>query len=145
MNNILWYQPEVLSEQDIVILNGNRLENGIERNEAFDKLKKVADRAIGKKRPWHGYLDGYYFVKGSLEKKDERGRPLSFMFISDDEDGKKQLYKLLRDIEIDLSPETEALLQTHIVKGGHYKVILWAVVLFCIVTAVYIICNKYGK
>lgn len=145
MNNILWYQPEILSEPDVVILNGIRLNEGCERNTAFEKLNRVADKAIGKKRPWKGYLKGYYFVKGNLNKKDERGRSLSFMFISDDKKGKEQLYKMLGSLEIELSPETEKLVQMYDFKWNNYKTIFWTITLLLLITVLYIIRNKYGK
>lgn len=40
MNNILWYQPAKLSDKDIVIKNGIILEEGTERFEAFQNLKR---------------------------------------------------------------------------------------------------------
>ena len=32
MNNILWYQPAILSEKDVIIYNGNPLEEGLGRS-----------------------------------------------------------------------------------------------------------------
>jgi len=145
MSNILWYQPEKLSDSDVVILNGNHLPNGIERDNAFSKLKKVADKAIGKKRPWQGYIDNYYFVKGSLDKLDERGRPLSFMFISDSDNGETKLRDTLRGVGIGLSLDTSNLLKKKVIRGTGKKAILFTLLLLCIVVLIYILSNKYGK
>ena len=46
MNNILWYQPAKLSDKDIVIKNGIILEEGTERFEAFQNLKKVSVKNV---------------------------------------------------------------------------------------------------
>lgn len=69
MNNILWYQPAKLSDKDIVIKNGIILEEGTERFEAFQNLKKVSEKAIGKERPWHGKLVTIISSRAILKKK----------------------------------------------------------------------------
>lgn len=106
MNNILWYQPAKLSDKDVVIKNGNILEEGTERLEAFQNLKKVSDKAIGKERPWHGKIGHYYFVKGNFEEKDERGRQLSFLFISDATNGKEAFFDTLKKINKQVNEKT---------------------------------------
>ena len=106
MNNILWYQPAKLSDKDIVIKNGIILEEGTERFEAFQNLKKVSEKAIGKERPWHGKIGNYYFIKGNFEEKDERGRHLSFLFISDALNGKQAFFDTLKKINKQVNEKT---------------------------------------
>jgi len=112
MNNILWYQPEILSEKDIIIHNGRFLEEGLDRIEVFNKLKEISEKTIGKERPWQGKIDKYYFVKGSFTAKDERGRNLSFMFISDATDGRKELIETLKVANKDMTEQTKACLNS---------------------------------
>ena len=145
MNNILWYQPEKLSDGDVVLFNGTPLSNGVERDNAFNQLKVVSDKATGKKRPWQGYVDNYYFVKGSLDRLDERGRPLSFIFISDSNNGKKELYNSLKKIGIDVSADTSNFLRKNVSRRNRSKILLSIVLLLCILLLIYFLNNKYGK
>ena len=110
MNNILWYQPAKLSDKDIVIKNGIILEEGTERFEAFQNLKKVSEKAIGKERPWQGKIGHYYFIKGNFKEKDERGRQLAFLFISDAPNGKEALINILKVINQEVNEKTESCL-----------------------------------
>lgn len=112
MNNILWYQPAKLSDKDVVIKNGIILEEGTERIEAFQNLKKVSEKAIGKERPWHGKIGNYYFIKGNFEKKDERGRRLSFLFISDAPNSTEVFFDTLKVINQKLDEQTATCIAT---------------------------------
>ena len=145
MNNILWYQPEKLSDGDVVIFNGTPLSNGAERDNAFSKIKVVADKVIGKKRPWQGYVDNCYFVKGSLDRLDERGRPLSFIFISDSNNGKVDLQNTLKNVGMEVSLDTSILLKETVTKRTMNKIILSTVLLFCILLIIYFLNSRYGK
>lgn len=122
MNNILWYQPAKLSDKDVVIKNGIILEEGTERLEAFQNLKKVSNKAIGKERPWHGKIGNYYFIKGNFEEKDERGRQLSFLFISDAPNGKEAFFDTLKAINQKLDEQTATCIATQ--TGSIYKPII---------------------
>ena len=122
MNNILWYQPAKLSDKDVVIKNGNILDEGTERLEAFQNLKKISEKAIGKERPWHGKIGNYYFIKGNFEEKDERGRHLSFLFISDAPNGKEALINTLKAINQEVNEKTESCLSSQ--KSSVFNAIL---------------------
>lgn len=130
MNNILWYQPAKLSDKDIVIKNGIILEEGTERFEAFQNLKKVSEKAIGKERPWHGKIGNYYFIKGNFEEKDERGRHLSFLFISDAPNGKQAFFDTLKKINKQVNEKTVICIASQ--KGLNPKQILLGCVGFVI-------------
>ena len=118
MNNILWYQSANLLDQDVVIYNGKTLDVGLERTEAFSKLKKISEKVIGKKRPWCGKVDNYFFVKGSFEAKDERGRNLIFLFVSDALDGKQALVNTLQSSGQQMTQKTQNSLNT---SNKHWK------------------------
>lgn len=111
MNNILWYQPTKLTDNDIIIKNGVSLEGSSERTEVFQKLKKISEKAKGKKRPWHGKIGNYYLIKGSFDEKDERDRFLSFLFISDAHDGKQAFFKTLKVIDKKINENTAKCLE----------------------------------
>ena len=143
MNNILWYQPAILSEKDIIIYNGSPLEEGLDRIEAFNKLKSISEKAIGKERPWHGKIDKYYFVKGSFTAKDERGRNLSFMFISDATDGRKELIKILKDINKDLTEQTKACLNSS--SSIRLKPFIICLIGLCIIVLITFLIKSFDK
>lgn len=140
MNTILWYQPAILSEKDVIIYNGNPLEEGLGRIEAFNKLKTISEKAIGKERPWHGKIDKYYFIKGSFTAKDERGRNLSFMFISDATDGRKELTEILKVVNKDLTEQTKACLNSS--SSIRLKTIIICLIGLCII-AIITLMTKY--
>lgn len=141
MTNILWYQPAILSEQDVIICNGNKLDDVIQSTNAFSKLKEVSEKALGKKQPWHGKINGYYFVKGTLDARDERGRLLSFMFISDEEDGKQALLDTLQPLGFNMTPDTMQCVEADSRKLG--RIILAALVIALLAAVAYIVitCN----
>ena len=143
MNNILWYQPAILSEKDIMIYNGSPLEEGLDRIEAFNKLKSISEKAIGKERPWHGKIDKYYFVKGSFTAKDERGRNLIFMFISDATDGRKELIKILKDINKDLTEQTKACLNSS--SSIRLKPFIICLIGLCIIVLITFLIKSFDK
>ena len=89
--NILWYQPEELNNDDIIIYNGKILPKDIEYNKCFRQLMQVSDVAIHHKSPWCGIVKGFFFVKGWFDALDKNGRKLPFMFISNEENGYKTL------------------------------------------------------
>lgn len=89
--NILWYQPEELNNDDVIISNGKILPKDIEYNNCFRQLMKVSDVAIHHKSPWCGIVNGFFFVKGWFDAIDKGGRRLPFMFVSDEKDGYKAL------------------------------------------------------
>lgn len=109
-NNILWYQPAKLSDDDVVVYNGKILSLGIERNQYFQKLLQVSEKVKGKERPWCGKINRYFFMKGSFSQQDELGRPISFMFVSDEQDYESALFRELNNIGFTLADSTKSCL-----------------------------------
>ncbi len=58
MASILWYQPAIINADDIVSCNGVIQQNSNERTSCFRQLNQIADKVIGKKKPWCGKVDG---------------------------------------------------------------------------------------
>lgn len=141
MTNILWYQPAILAEQDVIIYNGNKLDDVMQSTTAFSKLKEVSEKALGKNQPWHGEINGYYFAKGTLDARDERGRLLSFMFISDEKDGKQALMDTLQPLGFNMTPDTMQCLEENSRRLG--RIILAALVIALLAAIAYIVitCN----
>ena len=107
----MWYQPARFGEDDIVLVDGEILAPGMERQNSFNELFDLSINISDKKRPWHGEINGYHFVKGSLDQLDEVGRILSFDFVSRPECWKLELDKSIKAIGIGLSKDTQRCLK----------------------------------
>ncbi len=103
--NILWYQTEEMFEE-VVSLNGQAL-SGVEKSECFKELMDVSFD-VREETPWCGRVKGKYFVKGVLDAKDVKGRWMSFLFLSDEEDGKSALLRELNAFGYKMTAETLA-------------------------------------
>ncbi|MDO4189697.1 MAG: hypothetical protein Q4D29_11995 [Lachnospiraceae bacterium] len=104
--NILWYQSPKISDRDIVSLNGQILSSKIERFKYFNIIKSLSDKALDFKKPWCGRLEGMFFVKGYFDARDEKGRLMSFMFMSDETNGRSALMRELEIIGYTMTTET---------------------------------------
>ena len=92
--NILWYQPEKLNDDDVIVVNGEKISKGNDYTKYFRELKSLSDRAIKYDSPWCGYMSDTFFVKGYFDSVDEHGRNLVFMFLSQDKkNGIQELHK----------------------------------------------------
>lgn len=137
-NSILWYQPAKLSDEDLIFVNGKLLSEGPERTEAFDRMKKTADRALNKKRPWCGRVNSYYLIKGSFSEKDERGRLLSFTFVSNEENVEDALNQSLRAANKSLDATTLTCVKDYPSQQLKYKRKLAGIIALCILIAIII-------
>lgn len=103
--NIFWYQTEEMFKE-VVTLNG-RVLSGDEETEVFGELTDVSFD-VREETPWCGRVKGKYFVKGILDAKDVKGRWMSFLFLSDEEDGKSALLQELKNRGYNMTAETLA-------------------------------------
>ena len=103
--NIFWYQTEKMFDE-VVSLNGQAL-SGVEKSECFKELMDVSFD-VREETPWCGRVKGKYFVKGVLDAKDVKGRWMSFLFLSDEEDGKSALLRELNAFGYKMTAETLA-------------------------------------
>lgn len=103
--NIFWYQTEEMFKE-VVTLNG-RVLSGDEETEVFGELTDVSFD-VREHTPWCGRVKGKYFVKGVLDAKDVKGRWMSFLFLSDEEDGKSALLQELKNRGYNMTAETLA-------------------------------------
>lgn len=140
--NILWYQPEILKDEDVIIFNGTRFNMGEDYVNYFQEIKKVSDLAIGHKNPWGGRIKDVYFAKGLLSAKDEKGRNLGFMFISNEKRGLDALIRELDIIGYKMTPDTEKKLKhdQKIVKCGFIALSIIIVIFLFL-----LIYSKYGN
>ncbi len=99
--NIFWYQTEKMFDE-VVSLNGQAL-SGVEKSECFKELMDVSID-VREETPWCGRVKGKYFVKGVFVK----GRCMSFLFLSDEEDGKSALLRELNAFGYKMTAETLA-------------------------------------
>ena len=105
--SILWYQPASLSEQDVIIHNGERVEDALKCAEHFGLIKQQADYVLKKDSPWCGKVRNFFFMKGNLDAKDELGRTMSFMYITDLPNPKEALKHDLERAGLGLASSSE--------------------------------------
>lgn len=139
MNSFIWYQSANLDKSDIVTHNGVILTEGADRDSALKELKKTADKVIGKNIPWCGSVGKYFFFKGDLDGKDEKGRILNFLFACEGNDYQSALEKELKAIGYKLSSESEKCLLSKKKDFG----IKYALMVIAILVILIIIFNIY--
>lgn len=137
--NILWFQPEKLSESNPVFSNGKPITERSEREEILNRLMEVADKVSKRKRPWCGKVKGYFFVKGSFKETDERGRMLSFDFLSDNKNGEKALQQNLYIVKKSLNTKTEEIIKEYQKKTKKIKELIIGSLIFCLLIAIVLI------
>lgn len=140
MSNILWYQPAKLSDRDVIVYNGSVIEQDICRSTYFARIMKIADKVSAHPRPWWGNVENYYFVKGCFTQKDEKGRLLSFMFLSECADDKRKLIQITSDLGFELDTDTKRCIENE----SKYKILYVVIILLLIASFIYIVSN-YGK
>ena len=138
--NILWYQPPMLEENDIVVLNGKILPEGKECDKNFHDLKFFSDKCIKHKSPWCGKVEGLFFIKGHLDAQDEKGRLLPFMFVSDEKDGHQALLRELKVIGYEMTLNTKKCIK----KQPSIPSIAIVVAVSVIIVVLLLIFAKYG-
>lgn len=76
--------------------------NGVEREVEIEEMQKIVNLTYlaGKYRsPWCGRLDGYFFVKGFFENKDDCGNEMSFSYCTKTAKPDEAKSAFLNDIE----------------------------------------------
>ncbi len=135
--NILWYQPEELNNDDVIISNGKILPKDIEYNKCFRQLMKVSDMALHHKSPWCGIVNGFFFVKGWFEALDKKGRKIPFMFVSNEKDGYKALICELNRIGYIMDHSTESIVKRRNFSLFSKMAVIISIIILIILTIVY--------
>ena len=107
MDSILWYQHADLNVGDVICYNGVRVENQIRMKQYFDTIKVKADEVVRKPSPWCGKVSGVFFMKGYLTSHDEKGRIMSFMYMTKDKNYREACKNELNAAGLLMSNETE--------------------------------------
>lgn len=141
-NSILWYQPEELKEKDVLVVNGEIINDTSSRSVKFRELKTYADKVLRKKTPWCGKVDGVFFLKGFLAGADERGRQLSFMFMSDAPQQEIVLSQALSVISHQMDESTQKCFEE---RGKLPKSFIYSAIGVVIVLLIVIIISYYGE
>lgn len=141
MKNILWYQPANLSDADKIYCNGSKIEDVQERSGLFADIRSISSKVIKYQRPWCGNVNGYYFVKGSFTTKDELGRQLIFMYVSDKKNDDDGLKNIINKIGLELDEDTQNSISTpnHL---RSYKTYLYVSLLIALIICLFIIYAK---
>ena len=79
--NILLYQPATIAEEDHLYLNGKLLPDSSERTEMYDRIVSIF-KTVKSKYPLVCKTNGLFVVRGLFDAEDEKGRKLSFIFMS---------------------------------------------------------------
>ena len=128
--SLLWYQPAKLNDQDVIIFNGERVEDTLQRAEHFSLIKNEAALVLKKQKPWCGKIRNFFFMKGNLEMKDELGRTMSFMYLTDLPNPKDALKNELENAGISLSASSEkCLLKQGRLTAGQIMLLSFAVLI----------------
>ncbi len=144
-NSIFWYQPEELNKDDIISLNGQILPKGIEKELCFKTVREISAKAIKHNTPWCGMVKGLYFVKGCLDARDEKGRIMSFLFISDEKNGKDALMNELNVLGYKMQPATETCVNKKASQLPNWALIALAIALFAVIIAIAILITSKNE
>lgn len=134
--SILWYQPERMDDQDVIIYNGERVEDALKRAEHFGIIMRQAELVIKKQKPWCGKVRGFFFMKGHLDMKDELGRTMGFMYITDSPNYKEALMHELELANLSLSTSSQSCLtrkrRLPVLQKAIIAIVVFAVLAFVI-------------
>ncbi len=104
--SILWYQPQDPKLDDIIFLNGERLKNKQDIQDNFYIICSAVNKVSNKETPWCGIVNGYFFLKGYLDMKDNVGRTMSFIYVTDSEDYESSCVAELKAAGLEMSAQT---------------------------------------
>lgn len=141
MSTYFWFQPANLMEDDYISHNGSRVELSIERGKVIKRIYSTAEKVLGKNIPWYGNVGGKRFMKGSLKNVDEKGRTLTFMFLSEElSDGefRQKLEEELKNNNLQMDDATLRALEKYDegIRWGRYTLTL--IVLMGLLTALFL-------
>jgi len=126
----LLFQPADLSADDVIVIDGHFSNDSKTCQKAFDEIYNLSKSVSTKNAPWQGRKGKYHFVKGLLDKIDEKGRRLSFIFIAKEECWKEQLDESIMAIGIPMDSRTIDILN----KRQRFK--CWTIVIMIIIITV---------
>lgn len=109
--NCLLYQPALLSEPDKVYLNGTLVEDTSKRREVYDKIVSLSNSIGTKTYPWFGKAGGFFVLRGLFDIKDEKGRTLSFLFVSDNVNYLHELKSISKTIGYNIDHSTLSIIE----------------------------------
>lgn len=104
--NYLLFQPEVLTDKDRVYRNGQLLNETKEYSATYNRIVSLFEKAGNYNYPWMGKYAGFYVLRGLFNRKDEKGRTLSFLYASNSMDVKAELQELSCKIGYEVSGAT---------------------------------------
>lgn len=140
--SILWYQHQDPKQDDVVFLNGDKLVNQNDIQENFRIINLIANKAIENSTPWCGRINGYFFIKGLLNSKDNIGRTMSFLYVTDNKDYKSSCIAELKAAEVEISDETKNCLYNKCnsdVRKKHFITIFYVIGLLIAFTYLYML------
>ena len=103
--NILLYQPATIAEEDQIYLNGKLLPDSSERTEMYDRIVSIF-KTVKSKYPLVCKTNGLFVVRGLFDAEDEKGRKLSFIFMSDSKEFLEEILSVTKTVGYEVAPST---------------------------------------
>ena len=108
--NILLYQPATIAEEDQIYLNGKLLPDSLERTEMYDRIVSIF-KTVKSKYPLVCKTNGLFVVRGLFDAVDEKGRKLSFIFMSDSKEFLEEILSVTKTVGYEVAPSTITYIQ----------------------------------
>ena len=129
--NILLYQPATIAEEDQIYLNGKLLPDSLERTEMYDRIVSIF-KTVKSKYPLVCKTNGLFVVRGLFDAVDEKGRKLSFIFMSDSKEFLEEILSVTKTVGYEVAPSTITYIQKfkHACKIKTYLVVILLAITF---------------
>ena len=129
--NILLYQPATIAEEDQIYLNGKLLPDSSERTEMYDRIVSIF-KTVKSKYPLVCKTNGLFVVRGLFDAVDEKGRKLSFIFMSDSKEFLEEILSVTKTVGYEIAPSTITYIKKfkHACKIKTYLVVILLAITF---------------
>ena len=113
--------------------------NGVEKQRESEEMQEIVELSFyaGKhKSPWYGKINGYFFVKGFFDNKDDQGNEMTFSYCANTQslvEGKRVLLSDLEATGYKLNNETLQCLDTQPNKLSTKQLVIAAIVLIAMI------------
>ena len=140
--SILWYQPQDPRQDDVIFLNGERLTNKQDIQDNFRIISSTISKVSKKETPGCGKVKGYFFLKGYLDQKDNVGRTMSFIYVTDNEDYDSSCVAELKAAGLEMSAKTVVCLQDRKRIVFQHKWIVMTILAILSITLIFFQCGS---
>lgn len=139
--SILWYQHPDANSDDVMFLNGKKMEQKPDERRNFQIVSSLANMVIRKATPWCGKVNGHFFMKGYLDLYDKSGRQMCFLYATDSNDILSALHAELAAAGVSLTKETKLCLSRYNHKN---RVGIWTIAIVAAIVALMVLAIVSG-